>query len=103
MEIIDSEGYNDCTVKFSDGTIIYSKSYDKISSGSLKNPNHRINEKHDSTEGYEMTIIECTSANKYTIKFNDERQTIKKNVMYKDIFLGHVKNLYHRSNMGSVI
>jgi len=60
----------------------------------------RVGEKYISLQGYEMEIIEYFGANNSTIRFNDERGTIRKNVAFKEIKNGNVNNPYHKTTLG---
>lgn len=55
----------------------------------------RIGEKSINFQGYEMVVIESNGAHKLTIKFNDERGSIRNNISYQEFINGSVKNLYH--------
>lgn len=57
----------------------------------------RIGEKYPTKEGYEVEIIEYFGAENITVLFNDIRKTIKKNVCFKLIKDGSIKNFYHPS------
>ena len=41
IKIINYFGWDNCTIQFEDGTILYNISYTKIKSGRIKNPNHK--------------------------------------------------------------
>lgn len=56
--------------------------------------------KNISNEGYEMEIISYTGHNNMTIKFNDERGTIKSGVAYKEFKNGSIKNPFHNRILG---
>jgi hypothetical protein len=57
----------------------------------------RTGEKFITKQGYEIEIVEYISNNNCTIKFNDERGSIRYNVAIKEIKNGAVTNYYHRS------
>lgn len=42
MKIIDYNGYNDVTIQFEDGKIVYNKRYDAFKRGNIANPNCKI-------------------------------------------------------------
>ena len=60
----------------------------------------RTGEKHFSNQGYEVEIIKYFSATNCTIRFNDERNTIREKVAVKEILSGSVKNSYHPETLG---
>lgn len=60
----------------------------------------RTGEKHFSNQGYEVEIIKYFSAINCTIRFNDERNTIREKVAVKEILSGSVKNYYHPEALG---
>lgn len=60
----------------------------------------RTGHKNISNEGYEMEIISYRSSSDMTIRFNDERNTIKSQVAYKEFKNGSVKNPFHKRILG---
>jgi hypothetical protein len=60
----------------------------------------RLGEKHTTNEGYEIEIIEYFNFHNCTIKFDDENETILKNMNYSCVKTGEIKNPYHRSVHG---
>ena len=65
--------------------------------GKLKN---RVGEKFKTYQGYEIEIIEYFGSQNCTIKFNDERGTIRYKIAVKEIQSGSVKNYYYPEVLG---
>lgn len=65
--------------------------------GEIKNRN---GEKYITKEGYPFEIIESFGSYNYTIRLEDENNTILKNIAFKEIKSGSIANPYHRSVCG---
>ena len=60
----------------------------------------RTGEKFKTYQGYEVEIIEYYEAQNCTIKFNDNRDTIRRKVAIKELKSGGIKNYYHPEVLG---
>ena len=79
---------------------VISRNYAQYENIIKKKSLERIGEKHITTQGYEVEVIEYYNTKNCTIKFNDERGTILKNIQYTHIKTGNVRNPYHPSVLG---
>lgn len=99
IKIIAYRKTDDLDIQYEDGTVVRSQ-YKHFKTGSIGKPVDRIGEKHMSNEGYEMEIIEYFRHDNCTIRLNDDRKTILKNIRYTHILDGAMSNPYHPSVFG---
>lgn len=90
IEIIKCEGFRNCTIRFSDGTIIENVKFSRIDKGTLKKPySHHIGEIYTMNDGNRITIIKADSWNNCAIRYEDG--TIMENLEYSNIKKGNVR------------
>lgn len=71
-----------------------------ISNSNRPDKKDRLGEKFKTYQGYEVEVVEYLSSTNCTVKFNDKRNTIRKNVAVKELKSGSVKNYYHPEVLG---
>jgi hypothetical protein len=98
IKIIEYFGYENCTIQFEDGTILYNKRMVSIFDGGIRKPYNRIGETHTMNSGYSCTIIEYLNANNCTIQFEDG--TVLTHIRYRTLLKGGVKNYNFPNNYG---
>ena len=95
MTIIKYENAMDVDVKFEDGTVVSSKTYDSFKKGMIANPNSRVGEKGVSIDNQKMTIIKYHNTANIEVEFEDG--TVVKGKKYSDFKKGKIRNPNYRS------
>ncbi len=113
MKIIEWFSFDNVTVQFEDGTIVYNKSYKEFKHGHIKNPNCkvvrqdaknakalRIGETVIAKNGLKFTIIDYRNNDDLDVQAEDGY--IKYNITYRNFKIGNLSHPQYKINGGKI-
>lgn len=96
--VIECFSANNITIRYSDGVIVKNIYASALKSGQIRKPVNRVGERWKTNEGDLAEIIEYIGSLNVTVRFNDGNTS--KNLQYKNIVSGAVKNPYLKNICG---
>ena len=101
IEIIEYISYDNCTVRFEDGTILIKRFYGNIIKGKVRKPKEDINpigKEYITKQGYKIKITEYFNNKNCTVLF--ENGLVLKKKTYLSVVSGTILNPYHPTVYG---